>query len=100
MIVRNSVILIVQIEHEIAEGKTSWDAVVYATMHRARPILLTSAAASLGMVPIAPEIFWGPMAFAIVGGLLVATVLTLIFVPALYCLWFKVREPEKSRSDW
>lgn len=93
MIVRNSVILIDQIEHEIKKGKTPWDAVVYATMHRARPIFLTSAAASFGMIPIATTIFWGPMAYAIIGGLVIATILTLITLPALYCLWFRVEEP-------
>jgi multidrug efflux pump len=70
-----------------------WDAVVTAAIHRTRPILLTAAAASLGMIPIAPTVFWGPMAYAIIGGLFVATVLTLIFLPALYVAWFRVAEP-------
>jgi len=70
-----------------------WDAVVTAAIHRARPILLTASAATLGMIPIAPTVFWGPMAFAIVGGLAVATVLTLIFLPALYVAWFRIKEP-------
>ena len=61
-------------------------------MHRFRPILLTAAAAILGMIPIAPTVFWGPMAYAIMGGLLVATVLTLVFLPALYVLWFRAEE--------
>ena len=64
-----------------------------AAIHRTRPILLTAAAATLGMIPIAPTVFWGPMAFAIIGGLTVATVLTLIFLPALYVAWFRVSEP-------
>jgi multidrug efflux pump subunit AcrB len=68
--------------------------VVEATMHRFRPILLTAAAAILGMVPIAPTIFWGPMAYAIMGGLAVATVLTLVFLPALYVAWFRIKRPD------
>jgi multidrug efflux pump subunit AcrB len=67
-------------------------AVVTATTHRFRPVILTAAAAILGMIPIAPTVFWGPMAYAIMGGLAVATVLTLVFLPALYCMWFKVTE--------
>jgi multidrug efflux pump len=67
--------------------------VVTAAIHRTRPILLTASAATLGMVPIAPTVFWGPMAYAIIGGLFVATVLTLIFLPALYVAWFRVSEP-------
>ena len=78
MIARNSVILIDQIETERAHGRDPWEAVIEATMHRFRPILLTAAAAILGMVPIAPTIFWGPMAYAIMGGLAVATLLTLV----------------------
>ena len=93
MIARNSVILICQIEEEKAHGRHPWDAVIEATTHRFRPILLTAAAAILGMVPIAPTIFWGPMAYAIMGGLAVATVLTLIFLPALYVAWFRIAEP-------
>jgi len=91
MIVRNSVILVDQIEHDIATGMSRWDAVVDATCHRLRPILLTAAAAILGMIPIARDSFWGPMAFAIIGGLIVATVLTLLFLPALYVAWFRIR---------
>jgi multidrug efflux pump subunit AcrB len=94
MIARNSVILIDQIEHEKAAGRHPWDAVVEATTHRFRPILLTAAAAILGMVPIAPTIFWGPMAYAIMGGLAVATLLTLVFLPALYVAWFRINAPE------
>ena len=93
MIARNSVILIDQVEHERAAGRHPWDAVVIAAIHRTRPILLTASAATLGMIPIAPTVFWGPMAFAIIGGLAVATVLTLIFLPALYVAWFRIKEP-------
>ena len=98
MIARNSVILIDQIGIEIAAGHHPWDAVVSAAIHRTRPILLTAAAATLGMIPIAPTVFWGPMAFAIIGGLTVATVLTLIFLPALYVAWFRVSEPAPQLS--
>jgi multidrug efflux pump subunit AcrB len=94
MIARNSVILIHQIEEEKAHGRQPWDAVVEATAHRFRPILLTAAAAILGMIPIAPTIFWGPMAYAIMGGLAVATVLTLVFLPALYVTWFRIKRPQ------
>jgi len=93
MIARNSVILIDQIETEKAHGRHPWDAVVEAATHRFRPILLTAAAAILGMIPIAPTIFWGPMAYAIMGGLAVATLLTLVFLPALYVTWFRIRQP-------
>jgi multidrug efflux pump subunit AcrB len=96
MIARNSVILIDQIETEKARGRHPWDAVVEATTHRFRPILLTAAAAILGMIPIAPTIFWGPMAYAIMGGLAVATLLTLVFLPALYVAWFRVKQPDAA----
>jgi multidrug efflux pump subunit AcrB len=94
MIARNSVILIDQVETEKANGRHPWDAVVEATTHRFRPILLTAAAAILGMIPIAPTIFWGPMAYAIMGGLAVATLLTLVFLPALYVIWFRIKRPQ------
>lgn len=93
MIMRNSVILVVQIDQEIREGRTPWDAVIEATVRRARPVILTAAAAVLAMVPLSSSVFWGPMAIAIMGGLLIATGLTLLFVPALYALWFKVKPP-------
>jgi multidrug efflux pump subunit AcrB len=98
MIARNSVILIDEVGRQIEAGQHVWDAVVTAAIHRTRPILLTASAATLGMIPIAPTVFWGPMAFAIIGGLTVATVLTLIFLPALYVAWFRVSEPAPSRS--
>ena len=96
MIARNSVILIDQVEKEKANGRHPWEAVIDATSHRFRPILLTASAAILGMVPIAPTIFWGPMAYAIMGGLAVATVLTLVFLPALYVTWFNIRQPDAA----
>jgi multidrug efflux pump len=96
MIIRNSVILIDQIETNVAAGQHRWNAVIDAAIHRLRPILLTAAAAILGMLPIAREVFWGPMAFAVIGGLAVATALTLVFLPALYVAWFRVKEPQET----
>ena len=93
MIMRNSVILVDQIEHDIREGIDRWEAVVGSTVRRFRPIMLTAAAAILAMIPLTRSTFWGPMAVAIMGGLLVATVLTLLFLPALYAAWFKVKRP-------
>ncbi|WP_102960372.1 efflux RND transporter permease subunit [Mangrovicella endophytica] len=98
ILIRNSVILVVQIDHLIAEGKAKWDAVLEATEHRMRPILLTAAAASLALIPISREIFWGPMAYAMMGGIIVGTVLTLLFLPALYVAWFRIK-PEPPKSD-
>jgi multidrug efflux pump subunit AcrB len=98
MIVRNSVILVHQIEVERQEGRSDWQAVVNASTLRFRPIMLTAFAAILGMVPIAPTVFWGPMATAIMGGLAVATALTLIFLPSLYILWFGVKEKMPATS--
>jgi multidrug efflux pump subunit AcrB len=92
ILVRNSVILIVQIEHLKEAGRPAWQAVVEATEHRMRPIMLTAAAASLGLIPIAREIFWGPMAYAMMGGIIVGTLLTLLFLPALYVAWFRIKE--------
>jgi multidrug efflux pump subunit AcrB len=92
ILIRNSVILIVQIEDLKKAGRPPWEAVVEATEHRMRPILLTAAAASLGLLPIAREIFWGPMAYAMMGGIIVGTVLTLLFLPALYVAWFRIKE--------
>ncbi|TFF42966.1 efflux RND transporter permease subunit [Pseudomonas sp. RIT623] len=96
IIIRNSVILVTQIDEFEEQGYSPWDAVVEATNHRRRPILLTAAAASLGMIPIAREVFWGPMAYAMIGGIISATLLTLLFLPALYVAWYKIREPEHS----
>lgn len=90
MIMRNSVILVDQIEEDRAAGHSPWESVVGATVRRLRPILLTAASAILAMIPLSRSVFWGPMAVSIMGGLLVATVLTLLFLPALYAAWFKV----------
>lgn len=94
MIIRNSVILVDQIEHDIAKGTPPWTAIVEAAVRRCRPIILTAAAAALAMIPLSRSVFWGPMAVAIMGGLVVATALTLLFLPALYAAWFRVRRPE------
>jgi len=96
IIIRNSVILVTQIDAFEKDGYEPWDAVLQATEHRRRPILLTAAAASLGMIPIAREVFWGPMAYAMIGGIIIATLLTLLFLPALYVAWYKIREPKKD----
>ncbi len=98
IIIRNSVILVTQIDEYERDGYTPWDAVVEATQHRRRPILLTAAAASLGMIPIAREVFWGPMAYAMIGGIVIATLLTLLFLPALYVAWYRIKEPEATRA--
>jgi multidrug efflux pump len=94
MIIRNSVILIDQIESDIAEGAEPWNAIVEAAVRRFRPIILTAAAAVLAMIPLSRSVFWGPMAVAIMGGLVIATALTLLFLPALYAAWFRVKKPE------
>ena len=95
MIQRNSVILIDQIEQERARGVPTWDAIVESAVGRLRPIVLTAAAAVLAMIPLSRSVFWGPMAVAIMGGLIVATVLTLLALPALYAAWFRVRRDSR-----
>jgi len=100
IIIRNSVILVTQIDEFERGGDSPWQAVIDATHHRRRPILLTAAAASLGMIPIAREVFWGPMAYAMIGGIFSATLLTLLFLPALYVAWYRIEEPsEKEREE-
>jgi multidrug efflux pump subunit AcrB len=99
MIIRNSVILVDRIEYNHAQGLPTWDAVLEATEHRMRPILLTASAAILGMIPIMSDVFWGPMAFAISGGLAGATALTLLFLPALYVVWFRVKPPSTGGAS-
>jgi multidrug efflux pump subunit AcrB len=90
MIMRNAVILIDQVQTELDEGRDPWTAVVDAAVHRARPVALTAAATVLAMIPLTRSVFWGPMAIAIMGGLTIATILTIFFVPALYAACFKV----------
>ena len=96
MIMRNSLILIDQIEQDIRAGHNQWDAILDATVRRARPIILTALAAVLAMIPLSRSIFFGPMAVAIMGGLIIATLLTLFFLPALYATWFKVKKTTNS----
>lgn len=98
ILIRNSVILIMQIEHLREEGVAPWDAVFEATQHRMRPIVLTAAAATLGLIPIAREVFWGPMAYAMMGGIISGTVLTLLFLPALYVAWFRIKAPQPAAA--
>src|SRR5512145_2249862 len=100
LIMRNSVILVDQVQAEMAEGREPWNAVLEAAVHRTRPVALTAAATVLAMIPLTRSIFWGPMAIAIMGGLTVATILTIFFVPALYAAWFRVArqaDPGKDR---
>src|SRR5690606_19894494 len=99
MIMRNSVILVDQIEQDIAAGHDHWTAVVDATVRRFRPIVLTALAAILAMIPLSRSAFFGPMAVSIMGGLTVATVLTLLFLPALYAAWFRVRRPQEATNS-
>ncbi|MGV7206483.1 efflux RND transporter permease subunit [Oxalobacteraceae bacterium A2-2] len=96
MIIRNSVILVDQIEQDIQAGHAPWDAIVESAVRRCRPIILTAAAAALAMIPLSRSVFWGPMAVAIMGGLILATALTLLFLPALYAAWFRVKKPVRA----
>ncbi len=98
MIMRNSVILVDQIRQDEEAGKSSWEAIVGSTVRRFRPITLTAAAAILAMIPLTRQVFWGPMAVSIMGGLVVATLLTCLFLPALYAAWYRVREHETPAS--
>ncbi|MBI1171050.1 AcrB/AcrD/AcrF family protein [bacterium] len=106
MIMRNTVILVDQIDHDLAAGAAPWQAIVESTVRRARPVVLTALAAILAMIPLARSVFWGPMALSIMGGLIVATLLTLFFLPALYAAWFGVRrapevaDPQPSPAEF
>ena len=95
IIMRNSVILVDQIDQDIRQGSNPWEAIINATVRRSRPISLTALAAVLGMLPLTTSVFWGPMAVALMGGLTVATLLTLLFVPALYAICFRVKAPAR-----
>jgi multidrug efflux pump subunit AcrB len=99
MIMRNSIILVDQIDQDIARGVAPWTAIVDATVRRSRPVVLTAAAAVLAMIPLTRSVFWGPMAISIMGGLVVATALTLVFVPALYAAWFRVRRDSPAQAS-
>ncbi|MFG6441049.1 efflux RND transporter permease subunit [Roseateles sp. LKC17W] len=98
MIMRNSIILVDQIDQDIARGIAPWAAIVDATVRRSRPVVLTAAAAVLAMIPLTKSVFWGPMAIAIMGGLVMATALTLVFVPALYAAWFRIRRDSPAQA--
>lgn len=98
ILIRNSVILVHEIQVLIARGHSRWDAVFEASDSRARPILLTAAAASLALIPISRQVFWGPMAYAMMGGIIAGTLITLLFVPALYCVVFGVRPPAPDQA--
>ena len=93
ILIRNSIILVHEVQNLIAHGHDRWRAVFEASDSRARPILLTAAAASLALIPIARQVFWGPMAYAMMGGIIAGTLITLLFVPALYCAVFRVVPP-------
>lgn len=94
ILIRNSIILVHEIEVLREKGRHAWDAVMEASDNRARPMLLTAAAASLALIPISRQIFWGPMAYAMMDGIIIGTAVTLVFVPALYVAVFKVKRPE------
>jgi len=98
MIMRNSIILVDQIDQDIARGAVPWSAIVEATVRRSRPVVLTAAAAVLAMIPLTHSVFWGPMAISIMGGLVVATALTLVFVPALYAACFRVQRDSPAEA--
>jgi multidrug efflux pump subunit AcrB len=96
ILMRNTLILIGQIEHNLEEGLSAFDAVVEATVQRARPVILTALAAILAFIPLTSSVFWGTLAYTLIGGTLVGTVLTLVFLPAMYAIWFKIRPPGKD----
>ena len=96
MIMRNAVILVDQIESDVDQGSSRREAIVEATVRRARPVILTAMAAILAMIPLSRSAFWGPMAITIMGGLFVATFLTLLFLPSLYALWYRKRLGERG----
>ena len=99
MIMRNAVILVDQIETDVSHGLTRKEAIVEATVRRARPVVLTALAAILAMIPLSRSAFWGPMAITIMGGLFVATFLTLLYLPGLYALWFRKSLEESGAAN-
>ncbi len=98
IIIRNSVVLIDQIEQQLQAGESVWDSIIHATVQRFRPIMLTAGAAILGMVPLSTSVFWGPMAIALAGGLSIATILTLIVLPTMYAAWYKAAPPVQNQD--
>ncbi len=99
ILMRNTLILIGQIEHNLEEGLSSFDAVVEATVQRARPVILTALAAILAFIPLTYSVFWGTLAYTLIGGTLVGTVLTLVFLPAMYAIWFKIKHPGNASYE-
>ncbi|WBU58438.1 efflux RND transporter permease subunit [Paracoccus sediminicola] len=99
ILIRNSIILVHEVQSLLAKGQSRWDAVFNASDSRARPILLTAAAASLALIPISRQVFWGPMAFSMMGGIIVGTLITLLFVPALYCAVYRVQPPAQGDAN-
>ncbi len=99
ILIRNSIILVHEVQVLIDKGRSRWEAVYEASDSRARPILLTAAAASLALIPISRQVFWGPMAFAMMGGIIAGTLITLLFVPALYCAVFRVKPPADGGAN-
>lgn len=99
ILIRNSVILVHEIQELVHKGRSQWQAVYEASDSRARPILLTAAAASLALIPISRQVFWGPMAFSMMGGIIAGTVITLLFVPALYCVVMGVKPPKDGEAE-
>jgi multidrug efflux pump len=99
MIMRNTVILVDQIDADVTSGLSRWDAIIESTVRRSRPLVLTALAAILAMIPLSRSVFWGPMAVAIMGGLIVATVLTLLALPAMYAAWFRVKRPGAPAAE-
>ncbi|PJE28761.1 Multidrug efflux pump subunit AcrB [Pseudooceanicola antarcticus] len=99
ILIRNSIILFQEVKDLLARGRSRWDAVFEASDSRARPILLTAAAASLALIPISRQVFWGPMAYAMMGGIIAGTLITLLFAPALYCAVFGVKRPHSGDGE-
>jgi multidrug efflux pump subunit AcrB len=96
VLMRNTLILTKQIDDNLDAGMEPWTALLEATVQRARPVVLTALAAALAFIPLTTDAQWGPMAFVLIGGTLVGTLITLLFLPALYALWFKVRQPQPA----
>jgi multidrug efflux pump subunit AcrB len=99
ILMRNTLILIGQIEHNLKEGMDRFDAVVEATVQRTRPVILTALAAILAFIPLTHSVFWGTLAYTLIGGTFAGTVLTLVFLPAMYAIWFKIRQPLDGAKD-
>jgi multidrug efflux pump subunit AcrB len=98
ILMRNTLILVDQIHHDQAAGLGDYDAIVESTVRRARPVILTAAAAMLAFIPLTHSVFWGALAYVLIGGVGVGTLLTLLFLPALYALWFRVERGARGRE--